>query len=138
MKTSLKAVAKLMRDIDYCMFTTQTARGALASRPMSNNREVTYKGSSYFFTWDGSRTVQDIREHSALVTLGFRGKGRIFLSVAGRAKLIKDKATMAEHWVDELSRWFEDGLETEGIMLIHVAAKRIKLWKDEGDAELVL
>ena len=41
---TLETIAEAMRDIDFCMFSTKTEGGALATCPMSTNREVEYDG----------------------------------------------------------------------------------------------
>lgn len=138
MKTSMKHIAKLMKNVDIGVLTTQTARGALSSRPMSNNGKVDYDGDSYYFTWEESRTVNDLREHSAQVTLSFTSRDKkSYIVVSGKAKVITSKARMAEKWSPDLDQWFEDGVDTEGVVMIHVAAKRIKWWSGEDDGELV-
>ena len=134
---TLKEVSKIMRDIDLCMLTTTSSHGALVSRPMSNNGEVEYEGTSYFFTWEKSRTVGDIEKNNH-VNLTFQGKKDIFVSVAGKAKLITSKEKMQEHWLKELDQWFEQGLDTPGVVMIEVQADRIKYWQnmDEGEVKL--
>ena len=41
---TLADIAKQMRDIDFGMLSTRAENGAIASRPMSNNGEVEYRG----------------------------------------------------------------------------------------------
>ena len=43
---SLSDISEKMRDIDFTMRSTRTEGGAIAARPMSNNREVEYDGDS--------------------------------------------------------------------------------------------
>ena len=136
-KISLSAISEKMRKLDICMLTTITTRGMVSSRPMSNNGDVEYDGNSWFFTYDKSRTVKDILENPQ-VSLGFNGKKRLYISVTGKAKLVKSKAIMQEHWLTELKRWFPQGIETPGITMIHVKANRIKFWQDEEDGEVKL
>ena len=47
-KLTMTAIARLMRKLDFCMMVTQTGRGTMNCRPMSNNKDVSYKGDSYF------------------------------------------------------------------------------------------
>ena len=53
----------------------------------------------------------------------------IFFSVSGKAKLIKDRELMKEHWAKNLKEWFKDGLDKPGIVMIKVEAQKIKYWK---------
>lgn len=139
-KKSLKAVAKIMSDLDLCMFTTVTARGIAASRPMSNNGDVEYDGKSYFFTWAKSRTAKDVAKdpHVNLSFVGSKRFKKIYVSVSGKAKLIKDREVMREHWNKDLEIWFKDGIETRGLVMIEVDATHIKYWHGMEEGELAL
>ena len=133
-RISLKAISLKMKSLDICMLTTQTTRGHLSSRPMSNNGDVQYDGNSYFFTFEESRTVKDIRGFPH-VTLGFNGPDDLYISLTGKAKLITRKSLMQEHWQEQLGQWFPKGLETPGITLIHVKASRLKYWQGMKQGE---
>jgi general stress protein 26 len=136
-KISLKALSLKMKALDICMLTTQTTRGHLSSRPMSNNGDVEYDGNSYFFTFEQSRTAKDIREFPQ-VTLSFNGADDLYISLTGKARLLTRKSLMEEHWLDELKQWFPKGLDTPGIVLIHVKASRVKFWEGKKNGEVRL
>lgn len=133
----MKDLARRMRGMDLCMLTTVSSYGRLASRPMSNNGEVEYDGTSYFFTWADSRMARDIGENHH-VQLNFRAdKGFLFVAVQGEARVLTDRRVMKDHWHDELRQWFKDGLDTEGLVMLVVDAKRIQWWgEDDGHIEL--
>ena len=57
---SLATLARHMKEIDICMFITHSSRGSLNCRPMSNNKDVTYKGDSFFFTMEKTRKVKEL------------------------------------------------------------------------------
>ena len=136
-KRDLSAIARKMRGMDLCMLTTVSSFGRLASRPMSNNGEVEYDGTTYFFTWDNSRMVKDIGKNKH-VQLNFRAdKGFLFVAVQGEARVLHDKRVMRDHWREELRQWFEEGLDTPGIVMLRVDARRIQWWGEEdGEIEL--
>ena len=139
----LSDISEKMRDIDFAVLSTRTEDGAIAGRPMSNNREVEFDGDSYFFTCDDTRSVADIRR-DANVGLSYQSKSGMlgmkpfFLTLEGRASLIKDKAKFAEHWTKDLDAWFKQGIDTPGLTLIRVEAKRLHYWDgyDEGELKL--
>lgn len=131
---TLSEIAEKMRGIDIAFLTTTTEGGEPAGRPMSNNGEVDYDGDSYYFTYEDARTVSDI-EDDPMVGLCFTGADGFYLAVSGEAELIRDKAEFEAHWTPDLDKWFEDGIDTPGIVLIKVSAERIKYWdgEDSGD-----
>ena len=143
MKLILKELSKKMRSIDFTMLTTRTASGALTSRPMSNNGEVDYDGDSWFFTTEETGMVTDIMGDPVIgLTLagekGLLGKPGIFISVEARAELIRDKAQFVTHWTRGLDRWFPQGPDTPGLVLIKAHASRIAYWDGEDEGELAL
>ena len=140
---TLADISEKMRDIDFAILSTRTDNGALAGRPMSNNREVDFDGDSYFFTCEDTRIVADIRRDPQ-VGLAYQSKSGIlgmkpfFLTVEGRANLIKDKAKFAEHWTADLDAWFKDGIDTAGLTLVEVKAERLHYWTGSEEGELTL
>lgn len=130
---TLKDLASKMKGIDIAFLSTKTDNGEIASRPMSNNGDVEYDGDSYYFTYEQSRTVSDIRRDKT-VTLSFTGKSGIvsgpsfYASVQGKAELITDKAAFEAHWTNDLDVWFEKGVDTPGLTLVKVHALRITYW----------
>lgn len=133
-------IANAMKDIDFVMLNTHTKDGQIGARPMSNNRQVDYDGDSYYFTWEDCLMVDDIKRDPK-VGLSFQGRGEqngapgIFISVEGKAEIVRDKAAFKEHWVDELERWFEDGIETDSMVLLHVHSTRAAYWDGDEEAD---
>ena len=140
---SLQDISEKMRDIDFAILSTRTENGALAGRPMSNNREVEFDGDSYFFTCDETRTVADIRRDPQ-VGLAYQSKSGMlgmkpfFITLEGRASLIQDKERFAEHWTKDLDAWFKQGVDTPGLTLIKVHAERLHYWDGYEEGELDL
>ena len=140
---TLEALAKAMGKIDFAMLTTRTDGGLLATRPMSNNGEVEYRGDSYYFSWDSARTVHDILTDPDVALsfqgrAGLLGKPPLFVAVEGKGKIVRDKAAFAEHWSPDLDRWFTDGIDSDGLVMIHVHAQRIHYWDGEDEGEVAI
>ena len=139
----LKDISEKMRDIDFAVLCTRTEGGAVAGRPMSNNRQVEFDGDSYFFTLESTRTVGDIRRDENVgltyqAKSGALGLKPFFITTEGRARLVQDKSRFAEHWTKDLDHWFEQGIDTPGLMLVKVEAQRLHYWDgyDEGEIPL--
>ena len=137
---TLADISEKMRDVDFTILSTRTSSGEIAARPMSNNRQVDYDGDHYFFTLEDTHAVRDIRE-DPMVGLSYHSKAGIlgmkplFITIAGKAEIIKDKAQFAEHWTKDLDQWFKEGINTPGLVLLKVRAGRVHYWDgyDEGE-----
>ena len=132
---TLQSLARIMKKLDICMMSTLGKAGNINSRPMSNNKDVTYKGDSYFFTYERSAKVKEL-ENNPTVTLNFEGPKQLYIMISGKAKLIRDKQVFIEHWNESLDQWFKDGVDTKGIVLIHVKGNKIRYWQNQYDGEI--
>lgn len=135
---SIKKVAEMMRDIDFCMFTTASEENGLYGRPMSNNGEVEFDGDIWFFSGANTRKIREIkadpRVHLSYVdTQNFR-----FISMTGQAMILRDREKKRELWLDELERWFPDGPDSDDVVLIKVHPTLVAYWTREGDGEIKL
>ncbi|KQW29043.1 pyridoxamine 5'-phosphate oxidase [Rhizobium sp. Root274] len=143
MTLTLPELAHKMKKIDFCMMLTKTGFGTIASRPMSNNGDVDYDGDSFFFSYTDTAKVRELTADPT-VSLTFTaapsllGKPGIFVAVQGRASLIADKAVFEAHWTSDLDRWFPEGIDTPGIILIKVHADRIEYWDGEDNGTLAV
>ena len=142
MTKTMADIAEIMRDIDFTLLTTVTADGSLAARPMSNNRDVEFDGDSWFFAMGDTQLVGDIARNPKVgMTLhgnsSLLGKPPVFITVAGSAELIRDKAAFDAHWNKDLERWFEQGTDTPGLTLIKVHAEHVHYWNGEDQGEVV-
>jgi general stress protein 26 len=139
----LDDISKKMRDIDFAILSTRTEGGAVAARPMSNNRQVEFDGDSYYFTLESTRTVADIKR-DANVGLTYQSKSGalgmkpFFITIEGGAELIEDKARFAEHWTKDLDDWFKEGIDTPGLVLVKVATRRLHYWDGYEEGEVAL
>jgi general stress protein 26 len=139
----LEDLASRLKKIDFCMLSTIAGSGRISSRPMSNNGDVEYDGDLWFFSYEDSRKIAEI-EGTDDVSLTFTeapsllGKPGIFIAVDGTASIVRDKAAFEQHWISELDRWFPQGIDTPGIVLIKVSAKSIQYWDGEDNGEVSL
>lgn len=135
---SLEQLSEKMRKIDFCMLSTREGESGLSTRPMSNNGDVEYDGDSWFFSFEDTRKVAAIsRDPRVSVSLSaapsLLGRPGIFVAIEGQASVIKDKAEFEKHWVEDLERWFTDGIDTPGLVLIKVHAGRVEYWDGEDN-----
>jgi general stress protein 26 len=124
----------LTAGIHVAMLTTRGTDGLLHSRPMGT-REIESDGVLWFFTADDSGKVQEIY-HDQMVNVSYlNSRDQVYVSVAGKASLSRDRAKMRELWTPALKAWFTDGVEDPNLALLRVEIKGIDYW--EGPGKLV-
>lgn len=140
---TLPEIARKLKKIDFCMMSTHGGSAAITNRPMSNNGDVDYDGDSWFFSFEDTHKIADINRDPQ-VSLAFTeppsllGKPGIFISIEGEAHVSKDKTQFEEHWVPDLERWFTQGVDTPGLVLIHIRGKRVQYWDGEENGTIPL
>ena len=134
-KKKIGFISNKMKELDICMLSTTGGRGVVSTRPMSNNRQVKYNGESFFFTDKNTQKVRDVTKNSS-VNLSFTGKKGLYIIVKGKARIIKSKELMEEHWVPSLEQWFKDGIDTKGLVMLAVKAQSIHYWVNYKEGEI--
>jgi general stress protein 26 len=143
MSKTLQDLADDMRRLDFAMLATHGPNGTIAARPMSNNSEVDYDGDSWFFADENTRMIDDI-ERDPQVSLSYQGSSGIlsmrplFIAIEGQAKLVRDRNQFAAHWTKGLERWWPQGIDTPGLVLIQVSGMRAHYWDGNDEGELIL
>src|SRR6478735_11207562 len=127
---AIARVKELVEDIDFTMLTTRDPAGNLVSRPMST-RQMDGKGDIWFFTLaDTAKVAESQADPQHDVGLSYLdAEGHRYVSVAGRAQVVRDAAKMKELYSPSLDIWFENGLETPGIVLLRVTPVECEFWE---------
>ena len=124
----VKKLARLIKGIDFGMLTTYDADGRLYSRPMAHNGDVEFDGDVWFFTYANSHKVHEI-EVKPQVNVSFsEPKEQTYVSLAGRAELVRDKDKIKELWTPSLNAWFPDGVDTPEIALLKINVEKAEYW----------
>lgn len=130
-KAAKSGLIEAMKQMDLCFMVTKDGE-ALCSRPMSNNAQVDWDGDNWFFTNGDTRKVRQL-EADPTVMLDFNG-GKDWVSLRGKAELHReDKALFEEHWTRDIDRWFPEGIDTPGLVLIKVTAEQAELFGASGE-----
>jgi len=139
---TLPELSKKLQKIDFCMMTTYGGK-TLSSRPMSNNGEVEYDGDSWFFSYEDTRKIYDLKTNPGLSLTftappGLLGKPGIFVAVEGKAELIRDRQEFEARWTEGLGRWFPEKFDTPGLVLIKAHAQKIEYWDGDEDGVILV
>jgi general stress protein 26 len=134
-REAIAEIAEIIRSIDTCMLATQADDGSLEARPMSNNGEVEWDGSSWFFAPAGGRLVAQVRRHPEAVTT-YSAKDRFaWIALSGTARIVEDDDAKRRFWLAELERWFPNGPEDPDVALIQIESTSARWWTDQGEGQ---
>lgn len=103
----LHKLHELIDDIETAMFTTRRADGWLVSRPMATQKRA--EGADlWFVTWRGSEKLEEIRNDPHVNLAYFKDRTKEWVSVSGRARVVEDRAKIAELYAPDWRAWFGD------------------------------
>lgn len=125
---AVRHVAELVDRAQISMFTTMTAEGKHVSRPMAL-QDAEFTGDLWFFAYADSPKVGEITANSQVNVAFSNAKSSEWTSISGTAEIIDDRAKAEELWSPPLKIWFEDGLDTPGLILIKVCADTAEYWE---------
>lgn len=123
----LEKLTKLIKKIDFGMFTTIDDSGLLRSRPMST-QEVENHDTLWFFASLDTPKVNEIL-HQPQVNLSYANPSKQeYVSVSGVADIVRDEQKMKELWKPILKAWFPNGLEDPELTLVRVRIEQAEYW----------
>ena len=117
----------MIKDIKIAMLTTVESNGCLRSVPMTT-MQTECEGLVWFFTNFDSQKVEDIRINSCINVTYSDVHKNVFVSVTGKAEVVKDPLKMQELWKPVLTAYFPDGLEDPDLGLLKVSIDEAEYW----------
>lgn len=117
-----------IQGIDTAMLTTADRHGHLRSRPMVVLTDMT-DDALWFFSDAASHKVDDIHgHHDVNLSYGDSAAGR-YISVTGRARIVRDRQRMRELWTPKLQGWFGKEADHPELVLVRVEVAEAELWQ---------
>ena len=125
-------IAKLLENIDICMFTTVGEDNYLVSRPLSTQAAEFDGERLWFFTSARSPKVREIAKHPQ-VNVAYASKDRnVYASVAGIARLNTEQERIDQFWKDAYKAYFPGGKDDPDVSLIEVEVRTVEYWDGPG------
>ncbi|MBE7213000.1 MAG: pyridoxamine 5'-phosphate oxidase family protein, partial [Gluconacetobacter diazotrophicus] len=119
-----RKVLELIKSIDYAVFATRGENGApLHARPMAY-RAVEGDGDLWFFSKKDSRKAGEIAADPTVLISFADPRAQHFVSIAGRAEIVTDRATVRDKWSEIYRAWFPGGPADENVVAIRIHAER--------------
>lgn len=131
---SIEKLKTLLEGIDFCMLTTING-GQLRSRPMST-QEMDESGNLWFFTSDRTHKIDEIEADNRVNAAYSKIDDNLYVSVSGRALIVKDRLKMEELWNPILKAWFPEGLDDPTLCLLKVSIEEAEYW-DSPNSKIV-
>ena len=124
---AIRKVAMMIRGIKVAMLTTSSPDGALHSRPMAT-QEADFDGTLWFFSRAASGKVDEIRA-DAEVNLAYASPDdHRYVSLSGRASIVRDREKMQELWGPAARMWFARGLDDPDLILLRIEVRTAQYW----------
>jgi general stress protein 26 len=125
-------LGKLIEGIDIAMLTTVGRDGYLVSRPLSTQK-ASYDGRRvWFFTEADSPKIAEVRRHPK-VNLAYASKDKnTFVSLAGVARVNRDRALVGQFWNDAMKAFFPKGKDDPNLVLLEVEPRTVEYWDGPG------
>ena len=128
---------ELIRDVKIAMMTTLDTDGTLHSRPMYN-QDADEHGDLWFFTKINSPKTTELSRDNE-VNLGYCDPSKQhYVSVSGKAEIVRDRAKIEEKWSEGMRTWFPEGKDDPSIALIRVHPARGEYWDSPSSTVLHL
>jgi general stress protein 26 len=123
---AINKLKELLEGIDFCMLTT-IDQGHLRSRPMST-QEFEFDGDLWFFTSENTHKIEEIKKDNRVNVAYSKPDDNTYVSVSGRAEVVKDKAKIDELWSPILKAWFPEGKDDPKLCLLKIPVEQAEYW----------
>jgi len=117
---------QLVEDIKIGMLTTRD-EGRLRARPMECV-QVEETGTLWFFTKASSPKTAEVREEREVCLALADKANQNYVSISGRAAIVRDRAKAEELWSEEQRTWFPGGLDDPELALLKLRVEQAEYW----------
>ena len=126
-QAAIKKLGSLIKKVKFAMLTTLDEDGTLRSRPMAT-QETDFDGTVWFFTRASSPKIDEVeKEHQ--VNLSYSEPGdQLFVSISGKANLVRNRAKADELWTPAMKAWFPKGTDDPDLALLKVEVEKAEYW----------
>lgn len=116
----------LMKAVGFAMLVTEDG-DHLRGRPMVANQD-NFHGTLWFFTRASSHKVDEIKDDARVCVTYAEPSKQDYVSLSGRAKLVRDKESIRKHWSEGMRTWFPKGQDDPDIAILEVQVDMAEYW----------
>ena len=130
----LKHLKEMIEDIKIGMLTTVDADGTLRSRPLQTVA-VDDDCTLWFFTSQSSPKVFEADADGGRVCMSYARNAKTdYVSVSGRATIVRDRAKMKQLYTKWIEVFFPKGLDDPDLALLRVDVEKAEYWDSPNSA----
>lgn len=123
----------LLNKFDTGMLITHSGNNKLHGRPMAvaQLEELPQGCDLWFITGLDTPKMDEIRSNEQ-VLVTFQNRNDQFLTLSGRAEVLRDPQKVDEFWRESFKLWFPQGQADPNLVLIQVRADQGEYWDNGG------
>jgi general stress protein 26 len=125
--SDLKKLGRLIERVEFAMLTTEDGAGRLHSRPMAT-AEIDGHGFIWFLASEDSPKIREIGERPRVNVSYSSPSDDCYVSISGRAEVVRDVARTRELWSPIDQEWFPKGPDDPRLVLIRVRIESAAYW----------
>lgn len=118
-----------VKNVQMAMLTTVSG-GRIVSRPMGT-QEMGEDGTIWFITSADSNKVREIRDNPTVNVSYVDSGSETYVSIAGQARTLNDRALIRKFWNPFLKAWFE-GPDDPTIRVVEITPISAEYWITKG------
>ncbi len=123
----MSKLSEMIKNIKVAMLTTRQQDGSLHSCPMITQGKQ-FERTLWFFTAMNSEKCDEVASKSEVNISYADPSTNRYVSVSGRAKLVRDRNKMQELWSPLIKAWFPKGLVDPDLGLLQVTVDHAEYW----------
>ncbi|PRY93755.1 general stress protein 26 [Hasllibacter halocynthiae] len=123
-------VLQIARKARIAMMATYDDKGTAHARPMAaaDHEDAEDGGALWFVTDEGSRKIDEIEgDPRVLLTYGNQSDSE-WLSIEGRAAIVRDRGKIEELWSEPMRTWFPEGKDSPRLVAVKVDPEAAEYW----------
>jgi general stress protein 26 len=124
----------LIKSAKFAMLVTDD-NGQLRGRPMAASQQE-FDGTLWFFTRASSHKVTEVQDDNRVCVTYAEPSHSDYVSLSGKAALVRDRAEIEKRWSSILKAWFPDGRDDPEVSLLKITVEQAEYW-DTPNSKIV-
>ncbi|MCZ7567255.1 MAG: pyridoxamine 5'-phosphate oxidase family protein [Ardenticatenaceae bacterium] len=125
---------RLLKTFRVAALITVSADGAPSARPMLTLGDVSTR-EIWFMTRLDTEKGRNIQSNPNVGIYFATDGDQRYVSLRGRAEIIRDRELIRTRWTEQLQRWFRQGPDTPNLALVKVVPHEAEYWDERTNRE---